>query len=333
MDVNDLPREPRLDNRRDYGSTKPFLEVKEFLNREVAPLFDILLNESLSDSLRHSIRNYLLVILFAALDYYFRNSARNLTDKNNLNVDHLFPAKFQKKLHRLINENVATKGTIVASTYRFVDIFEIDFVFSNLLLINSFLDYMIKLNDINQTRYVSDGHPLSIEYEEMTKAHRLRNYIAHEIKDVDISKSRIIALWDNLMNIMDLSQSVFMSVSYSNLRSSLDSDYQGKVRAKRKATYKLCSDNIMSKLIGKGQPDYKDIVDEIGWDYGKDNAEWVIQRMLKEELINKNGAAISLISKGEKRYKRTTERNREKWRRELSDITSSWIATCPINLI
>ena len=52
---------------------------------------------------------------------------------------------------------------------------------------NSFLDYMIKLNAIDQTRYVLDGYPLSIEYEEMTKAYRLRNYISHEIKDVGIS--------------------------------------------------------------------------------------------------------------------------------------------------
>jgi hypothetical protein len=63
---------------------------------------------------------------------------------------------------------VSTKGNIVASTYRFVDIHEIEFVFSNLLQMDSFLDYMIKLNNINQTRSVLDGHPIPIEYEKLS---------------------------------------------------------------------------------------------------------------------------------------------------------------------
>jgi hypothetical protein len=131
-----------------------------------------------------------------------------LIDKNDLDVAPLFPLKSLLKLDKYIKEYATTKGNIVASTYQFVNIYEIDFVFSNLLGMDSFLDYMIKLNDINQTRYVLDGHPLPIKYEEMIKAYKLRNDIAHEIKDVKISKSSVIALWDNFMNIMDLSRSV-----------------------------------------------------------------------------------------------------------------------------
>jgi len=74
----------------------------------------------------------------------------------------------------LINENNTTKGNIVASTYRFVDIFEMDFVFSHLLDMPSFLDYIIKLNDKDQTRFELDGHPIPIEYENLTKAYKLR---------------------------------------------------------------------------------------------------------------------------------------------------------------
>jgi hypothetical protein len=333
--MTDLPREPRIDIRKDFGSSNPFGEVNELYEREIAGLIKLLLDESLSDSFKHSIRKYLVVIIFAALDYFFRNAVRNLIDDNDLNVTPLFPLKSQPRLDKLIKENATTKGNIVASTYRFVDIYEIDFVLSNLLRMNSFLDYMIKLNDINQTRFVLDGHPIPIEYEELTKAYKLRNDIAHEIKTVKISKSRVITLWDNLMNIMDLSQSVFLSASDTHLRCSLDSDYRrSKERTKRKAIYKLCSDKIMSKLLEKGQLtmtfDHKVIVDEIeGTSNNKiimDNVHWVILKMLKEELIEKNEKVINLTSKGGNRFKRTTKPNREKWKRELSNITCSWIA-------
>ena len=108
--------------------------------------------------------------IFSALDYHFRNRARNLIDKNRLSVTSLFPAKSKKRLEKLINENNTTEENIVASTYRFVDIFEIDFVFSHLLDMPSFLDYIIKLNNKDQTRFVLDGHPIPIAYENLTKA-------------------------------------------------------------------------------------------------------------------------------------------------------------------
>jgi hypothetical protein len=163
----------------------------------------------------------------------------------------------------------------------------------------------------------------------------LRNDIAHEIEDVKISKSSVIAIWDNFMNIMDLSRSVFLSVSDPALRRSLDSDYQhSKERAKRKATYKLCSDGIMSKLSEKGQltltDDYKITIKEINEANNSkiimDNMDWVIPKMLKQMLIQKNGNVINLSSRGKKRLKRTTKINREKWKRELSNITCSWAA-------
>lgn len=150
-----------------------------------------------------------------------------------MSVASLFPAKSKNRLDRLIKENNTTKGNIVASMYRFVDIFEIDFVFSHLLHMPSFLDYIIKLNDKDQTRFVLDGHPIPIEYENLTKAYRLRNDIAHEVKELKISKSRVIAMWDNLMNVMDISVDLHGSVSNPEERRSFDKDYQdGKDRSK-----------------------------------------------------------------------------------------------------
>ncbi|HEU4447626.1 MAG TPA: hypothetical protein VFR94_23330 [Nitrososphaeraceae archaeon] len=89
----------------------------------------------------------------------------------------------------------------------------------------------------------------------------------------------------------------------------------------------------MSKLWEKEQLtityDDKFIINEIaGTSENKiiiDNADRVIEKMLRGELIEINKRVMSLTLKGEKRFKRTMKVDREKWRRELSDIVCSWI--------
>lgn len=329
----DLPREPRFDITKVHQSLDPFREVNELYGREVEGLIKILFDESLSESIRLAIRKYLTVTIFAALDYFFRNSVRILVDKNDLNVDSLFPAKSKLRLEKKMRENNSTKGTIVASTYRFVDIYEIDFVFSNLFQMDSFLDYLIKQNDIDQTRFVLDGHPIPIEYHKLTQAYKLRNDIAHEVTKARISKSNVIAMWDNLMNVMDLSRSFFYSISHPDDRESLDSRYQqGKNRAIRKARYKLCCDTILSKLLENKQLgrtcQRQSLIDEIKLNSDKiviENVDRVISAMLSEGLVFGVRNGIELTLKGQKRFKRTTKSERNKWKREISEIVCSWL--------
>lgn len=57
-----------------------------------------------------------------------------------------------------------------------------------------------------------------------------------------------------------------------------------------------------------------------------ENMHWIVPKMLRDELIEKNGKLVNLTSKGENRFKRTTKLIREKWKRELSNITCSWIS-------
>lgn len=333
----DLPREPRFDVKKTISSSTPFQDINQFYYNEIDGLIKILSDTSINDSVRSSIRKYLTITIFAALDYYYRNAVKKLIDKNDRNVDPLFPPGSKPKLEKLIKKYATTKGYIVALTYRFVDVDEIDFVFSNLLQKNSFLDYMIKLNYVSPARFVLKGHPLPIEYDEMTKAYKLRNEIAHEIKNVKVSKSRVIALWDNYRNIMDLSQSVFLSVSDPEHQKSLDSDFQrAKRKLRSKAIYKLCSDNIMSNLYKKK---YGKTIDH-GTDFKdkilQDNFEQVISFMLREELIEKDGNERKLTLKGEKRFRRTTKKDISKWKREISHIVCSWIpvgGTNPIHSI
>jgi hypothetical protein len=326
----ELPREPYLDFKKVEGSLNPIKVVKRLYDEEIDGLIKLLLDESINESIRHSIRKYLTVTIFAALDYYFRNCARNLIDKNRLSVASLFPAKSKQRLEKLIKENNTTEGNIVSSTYRFVDIFEIDFVFSHLLHMPSFLDYIIKLNDKNQTRFVLDGHPIPIEYGNLTKAYKLRNDIAHEVKEVKISKSRVIAMWDNLMNVMDISVDVLDSVLRPEERRNFDTDYQdGKNRSMIIATYKLSSDTAMSKLLeNDGTSHVNSIIDELknfNRNIHNHDIDWIFRRMSRQGLIMKEKESITLTLKGKKRFKRTAEHLRDKWKRELSPIVCSWI--------
>lgn len=246
----DLPREPYFDNKISLNSSNPKLEVDALNSNEVDGLLKLLLDLPLSEPIRNAICKYLTVTIFAALDYFFRNSVRALIDKHNLNTDALFPIKSRPRLEKMILDNNTTIGAIVALTYRLYDIYEIDFVFSNLFQMDSFLDYLIKQNAISQTRFALDGHPLPIEYHKLTEAYKLRNDIAHEVTKVKVSKSRAIAMWDNLGNIMDLSKSLFYSLDHAEYRKTLDFLYkQGKNKMVTNAIYKLCSDKIMSELL------------------------------------------------------------------------------------
>lgn len=324
--MTDLPKRPRFDDKKTVTSLHPFREINQFYDNEIEDLLKILYDKSINDSVRSSIRKYLTVTIFAVLDYYYRNAIKKLIDKNDMNVDALFLPKSKSRLENLIRTHATTKGHIVASTYRFVDIDEIDFIFSNVLQMDSFLDFMIKLNYVSQARFVLKGHPLSIEYDEMIKAYKVRNEIAHEVGNVNVSKSRVISLWDNFMNIMDLSQSVFLSVSDTKHQKSLDSEFQrAKKKLKSKAIYKLCSDKIMSDLFTKK---YEKTINHglnISNKILQDNFDRVISMMLREELIERDGNERKLTLKGEKRFKRTTKREISKWKREISDIVCSWI--------
>ena len=130
--MTEIYREPRIDDRKGLSLSDPFRVVRQYYNSEIEALFDVLIDASVCDAVKQSIRKYLIIVIFAALDYFFRNAVKNLVDDNDLDIAPLFHQniRIQEKLNKLMK--ATTKGQIVASTYRFVDIDEIDFVLSNI---------------------------------------------------------------------------------------------------------------------------------------------------------------------------------------------------------
>jgi hypothetical protein len=218
-------------------------------------------------------------------------------------------------LDRMQKDGTLTKGNIVASNFGFGNLDDINHVFSTLLHLD-FLDYIHKLNDINQTRYVLDGHPILIDYAKLKEAYRMRNEIVHGLKNPKISNWGILSMWDNIMNIMDISGSIFLSAADKDLRSSLDADYQwGIEREKKKRIYQLYSEQIINLLTEKGQIQLLQdgklnnlFLDGIRVknddDILTDNINWIIRKMLRRKLIRILNNNVSLAPIGINRSKK-----------------------------
>jgi len=278
----------------------------------------MLRDRQLSDSFRQSLKKYLVISLVTSLEHFFRSEAKYMIDKNDMDTNGLFSGEMSfsvSDLDKMLKDGILTKGNIVASTFNFANLDDINHVLSKLLKLD-FLDYVHKLNDVDQTRYVLDGHPIPIEYGKLKDAYKLRNEIVHELRSLKMSNSRILSLWDNIMNIMDISVSIFLSASDPNLRSSLDTDYQwGLEREKKKMIYKLYSQKIIKYLNEKGPMQLvKDgklptsLLNDVGMttddDILMDNFHWILKRMSREKVIRMLGDIVRLTSSGVEKAKK-----------------------------
>jgi hypothetical protein len=190
--------------------------------------------------------------LVSSLEYFFKNEAIRTVEENDLDISILFEGKISftvEELDQLAKENLLTKGNIVASSFSFVNLNLINWFFSKLFNLD-FLDYIKKLNDIDQTRQVFDGPPIPLEYSRMHQAYVLRNDIVHNLKDVHLTKTKVLEMWDNALNIVEIGQKVIDSAVTNEGRASIDSDYErGIDREKIRDLYKFRSEKIMLKLL------------------------------------------------------------------------------------
>jgi hypothetical protein len=169
------------------------------------------------------------------LEYFFKSQAKQYVDKYDIDIGAL---GFQGELcfsvphlDQMFKEKYLTKGNIVVSSFNFLNLEEVNRLFSKMLNID-FFDYILKLNNANKYRYVFKGRPIPIDYGKITRAFELRHKIVHELCDADLSDWQIICLWDNAMNIMDVGTSLFIP----ELQERLKSDYI--YEAKREAGIK-----------------------------------------------------------------------------------------------
>lgn len=310
-------RTPRYDSKKTGGlsDVDPYRYVRTLSETEVKPIIESLSKDSISETIKQSLRKYLIVLLISTLEYFFKNEVRRIVDKNDLDTSELFEGKISltvTDLDQLLKDKTLTKGSIVASSFNFMNLDEIDGVFSNLLQMK-FLHYVRMFNDINQTSQVFDGHPIPLEYRRMREAYELRHEIIHELKDVHLTKTKVKELWDNALNIMEIANSVFASVGDPSQRASLDQDYErGIEREKRKKLYVLYSEKIMLRLLeGEIQLTnrYNLAIADLGLGDPTENIDRTIRTMLKKNLVEFDMNILRLTPKGRTRAKKIKKNN------------------------
>jgi hypothetical protein len=318
-------RKPKIYPTRIRGiETDSYKSVKKLCSNEIEPIIRMLRDNKLEESFKQSLRKYLVIMLIASLEHFFRSESKYLVDKNNLDITRLFSEEKSFSLgdldRMMQKDGNLTKGNMVASNFSFGNIEEVNHVFSTLLQLD-FLDYVRKLNDIDQTRYIFDGHPILFNYGRLIKAYQMRNEIVHELKDAKISNWGILSLWDNIMGIMDIASTIFLSVSDPRLRSALDDDYQrGIKREKLKKIYESYSLRILKFLNENGYTEVSKAVkldnlflDKIAVNHNdktqKNNFDWVLRRMLRRKVVWIFDNKICLTPMGLKRTKRIPKKS------------------------
>jgi hypothetical protein len=247
-------RAPQINSHRIGSSADRYSYrfIKSFYYSEIEPIIKLLNSQELTDALRQSLRKYTVIALVSSLEYFFKNEARRTVEENELDTSPLFEGKISftvDELDQLAKENALTKGNIIASSFSFINLDVINWFFSKLFKLD-FLDYIIKLNDIDQTRQVFDGPPIPLEYSRMYKAYELRNEIIHDMKNVHLTKTKVIEMWDNALNIVEIGQKVIDSAVTREGREDIDEDYKrGIERQKTRNLYNFRSEKIMLKLL------------------------------------------------------------------------------------
>lgn len=164
------------------------------------------------------------------------------------------------------------------------------------------------LNNIDQTRQVFDGHPIPLEYRRLREAYELRHQIIHELKDVHLTKTKVIELWDNALNIMEVAETVFESAGDTNLRARLDQNYErGIEREKKKKLFAVYSEKIMLKFLEgeiKLTQKYNLTMADLGLGDATENIDGTVRVMTRKGLIEFDGYTLRLTSKGKARAKR-----------------------------
>lgn len=299
-------KSPKYDPKKVGGlsSNKPYQYVRGLKETEAEPIITLLGKEPISETIKQSLRKYLIVLLISALEFFFKNQARLIVDRNDMDVSNLFEGKISftvSDLDQLVKDKKLTKGNIVASSFSFINLDEINYIFSTLLGLK-FLDYVQKLNDINQTRQVFDGHPIPLEYRRLMEAYELRHQIVHELKDVHLTKTKVLELWDNALNVMEIANTVFLSAGDPRLRAGLDQDYErGIEREKRKKLYESYSEKILNKLLEgdvKLSQGYNLTMADLGLGDMTENIDGTIRAMQKRGFIEILNNTMNLTSKG-----------------------------------
>lgn len=84
----------------------------------------------------------------------------------------------------------------------------------------------------------------------MYQAYQIRNDIVHNLKNVRLTKTKVIKMWDNALNIIEIGQTIIDRAVTKEGRAEIDRDYQrGLIRQKTIDLYRFRSEKLMVRLL------------------------------------------------------------------------------------
>ena len=87
---------PKYDPQKIDGLSKvnPYWYIKGIKESEVEPIIELLGTSAISETIKQSLRKYLIVLLISALEYFFKNESKFVIDNNDLDTSEMKKERF-----------------------------------------------------------------------------------------------------------------------------------------------------------------------------------------------------------------------------------------------
>ena len=206
--------------------------IMEFCNDEIKPAVYTLSSRAtpqLDYRIRIRLKKILIIELVSVFEHYFKNMTAYYVDKNKVDLSILFEddrITFKlSELDSILHDTARTKGDIIVSSLKFDGLNKVKSIVSKLLDID-FFKYLYEENTGNKYKMMVKGPPIDINYKNLYEAFELRHQVVHELKSVPYNYTKIVGLWDNVMNMFDIANTIFMIPSLLKEYRQLYGSYQ-----------------------------------------------------------------------------------------------------------
>lgn len=167
------------------------------------PILNKIGDSNFDERLKKPLVKYLIITNVSVIEDFASNLAGRIIDENDLDVDELIPDEAMP----FIQNKSLTKGQVVAISYSFANLAQMDFVYSKMLGF-SFLDYILRVSKEDPYREIKGATILHKNWKHFEQMFEIRNDIVHAMKDPCFSERGIISLCENTISFMDIASAL-----------------------------------------------------------------------------------------------------------------------------
>lgn len=211
----------QLEKKYDYLSEShsgPEWHIAErFYNREMRPVLEYVFDERLEESVKVSLRKYLIISSVSLIEDFLSHLIVRVIDQNKMPIASIIDTPNESKAEEKVKKfskkvgKTVTKGEYVGSSYNFANPDIIRDLFTRLLRLDKkfgklnmdLFEAVKKVDWYNPYKYVKGRRPLHKNWNRFMEMFELRNQIVHNMKEVELSKVILSSNCDNTMNFLE----------------------------------------------------------------------------------------------------------------------------------